>query len=145
MFIVMKVAISHWQGRVSPVFDVARNVLVVETDGGGEQSRREVTFDQAETFPARASRLARTEVNVLICGAISRPLDMAIQALGVEVISQTCGEVECVLRAFMEGQLNSNSFLMPGCRGRGWGSQHRRRGGRCRQNKEKGGDDYAQR
>ena len=26
----MKVAIPHWQGRISPVFDVAGNVLVVE-------------------------------------------------------------------------------------------------------------------
>jgi len=66
----------------------------------------------------RAAFLAGTGVGVLICGAISWPLQMAVSAAGIEVIPQTCGDVEAVLAAFLNGGLNRGGFLMPGCCGR---------------------------
>jgi len=113
----MKVAIPHWQGRVSPVFDVAGNVVVIDVDGGHEQTRREFVFG-VEGPAARAARLAQTGAEVLVCGAISRPLEMALTAAGVEVIPQTCGDVDHVLAALLDGRLQKGAFLMPGCCGR---------------------------
>jgi len=113
----MKIAIPHWRGRVSPVFDVAANVLVAEINGSVERGRQDVSFD-AEEPQARAARLAQTGADVLICGAISRPLEMAVSATGVEVIPQICGDVERVLAAFIGGRLDQDAFLMPGCCGR---------------------------
>ena len=113
----MKVAIPYWQGRISPVFDVAGNVLVVEVDDGVEQARRNVVFD-VEDPQGRAARLTETGANVLVCGAISRPLEMAVSSAGMEVISQICGDLECVLAAFIDGRLGQGAFLMPGCCGR---------------------------
>jgi len=142
---MMKIAISHWQGRVSPVFDVAGNVLVVEVDNGAEAVRQDVVFD-VDGYQARVARLIETGANVLICGAISRPLEMAISAAGIEVIPQTCGDVECVLAAFIGGQLDQGAFLMPGCCGRRRRFQGgRHRGGQCWRNGQKGGDGNAQR
>jgi len=111
----MKVAIPHWQGRVSPVFDVAGRVLLVELDGGLERGRRDVAFD-VEAPHARVERLAAHGTDVLVCGAISRTLETAIAAAGIEVIAQRCGDVECVLAAFLDGRLSRGGFLMPGCR-----------------------------
>jgi len=125
----MKVAIPHWRGRVSPVFDVAERVLIVEFDGGIERSREEVLFD-ADEPQARAARLAETGAEVLVCGAISWPLEMAVAARGIQVIPQTCGDVECVLAAFSDGRLNEDAFLMPGCCGRRRRVRVRRRGRR---------------
>ena len=125
----MKVAIPHWQGRISPVFDVAANVLVVEIADGVEQARQEVAFD-AEDPQVRAQRLAQTGADVLVCGAISWPLEMALSAAGIDVIPQTCGDVEQVLAAFVLGQLQQNAFLMPGCCGRRRQFRARRRGRR---------------
>jgi predicted Fe-Mo cluster-binding NifX family protein len=113
----MKVAIPHWQGRVSPVFDVAANVLVVEIRDGLERSRENVALDAEDPQP-RATRLAQTGAELLICGAISWPLEMALSAAGIDVIPHTCGEVEQVLAAFAHGQLQQDAFLMPGCCGR---------------------------
>ncbi len=113
----MKVAIPHWRGRISPVFDVAGSVLVVELRDGVEQARRDVAFN-CEDLQRRAARLAETGADVLICGAISRPLEMALSTAGIDVIGQTCGEVEQVLAAFARGQLRPDAFLMPGCCGR---------------------------
>lgn len=121
----MKLAIPHWLGRVSPVFDVAGRLLVVTLDGA-EAGRREEVSVTEENPCARAALLVRLGVGVLICGAISRPLEMAVAAAGIEVFSQTCGDVEQVLAAYLDGRLAQDRFLMPGCCGR------RRRGRRGR-------------
>jgi predicted Fe-Mo cluster-binding NifX family protein len=127
------------------VFDVAGNVLLVDVADGREQARQTVAIDAAQS-QARASLLAEHGATVLVCGAISRPLEMAVSAAGIEVISQTCGDMEQVLAAFISGQLNEDLFLMPGCCGRRqrFGAGHRR-GGRCWRHGQKGGDDNAQR
>lgn len=114
---MITVAIPHWRGRVSPVFDVAGNVLLVRIDGGAEAERRDVPFESDDPR-GRAARLAECGADVLICGAISRPLEMAVTAAGLEVIPQTCGDVETVLAAYMNGGLKQDAFLMPGCCGR---------------------------
>ena len=125
----MKVAIPHWQGRISPVFDVAGNVLVIEIADGVEHSRQDVALD-AEDPQLRAARLAQTGADVLICGAISWPLEMALSTAGIDIIPQTCGDVEQVLAAFTRGQLQQDAFLMPGCCGRRRQFRARRRRGR---------------
>ena len=123
----MKVAIPHWQGRVSPVFDAATRLLVIEMADGHECDRVEVPL--AGSDPAqRAKELARSEAGVLICGAISWPLEMAISSEGIEVIAQVCGQIEEVLSAFLEGRLADPAFLMPGC----CGQRRRFRGGHGR-------------
>ncbi|MFP4106158.1 MAG: NifB/NifX family molybdenum-iron cluster-binding protein [Phycisphaerae bacterium] len=121
----MKVAIPHWQGRVSPVFDVSGSVLVVELENSVEQSRKELLLDTDDPR-VRSSLLCEHGVDVLICGAISRGLELILRSRGVDVISQTCGEVRNVLDAFAHGKLNTDAFLMPGC------CRRRRRRGRNR-------------
>lgn len=121
----MKVALPTWDGRVSPVFDVARRLLVVDVERDAEVGRSEVDLEEAR-LAARASRVAAIGVHVLICGAISWPLEAMLTSAGTRVIPRMCGPVDDVLRAFIAGQLASEAFLMPGCRGR----RRRFRGGR---------------
>jgi predicted Fe-Mo cluster-binding NifX family protein len=121
----MRVAIPHWQGRVSPVFDVAASVLLVDLDHGAEIARRDVVLTD-DTPVGRARRMAALGVRTLVCGAVSRPLELALLHSGIEVISQICGEVDQVLDAYKTGRMGQPIFCMPGCRG--W--QRRFRGGR---------------
>jgi predicted Fe-Mo cluster-binding NifX family protein len=121
----MKVAIPTWLGRVSPVFDVAAHVLVVEAGESGAVGREGWTFD-TEDPSARAVRLVETGAEVLICGAISLPMERAVASRGIRVISQVCGDVDEVLQAFFTDGLQKETFLMPGCCGR----RRRRRGRR---------------
>ena len=114
----MKVAIPTWTGRVSPVFDVAKRLLVVELkEGDAEVNREEIAIEETQLM-ARAKRVAQLGVDVLICGAISMPLEAMLASAGVRVIPQTCGTVEDIVRAFASGQLTEETFLMPGCCGR---------------------------
>ena len=139
----MKVAIPYWQGRVSPVLDVAGKFLLVDLEAGREVSRKD-----ASLFPVgpleRVRELRQIGVQILICGAVSRPLELALDAASVQVIPHTCGQVEEVLAAFVNGQLNEYAFLMPGCCGRRRRFRAgRRRGGRCLMHGQKDGDENA--
>jgi len=127
-----KIAIPHWQGRISPVFDVAANVWIVDLHNGAERDRREMTFT-TEALSERAARLATGGVQILICGAISWPLEFAVRTAGIEVISRRCGNVECVLAAFISGELSADGFLMPGCCGQPQRRRMCRRRGRTKE------------
>jgi len=124
----MRVAIPTWDERVSPVFDVAKHLVVVDIEGDVEVNREETRLDETQLM-TRARRVAELGVDVLICGAISQPLENMLTAAGVRVIPQTCGRAEDVFRAFVSGQLADTAFLMPGCCGRRRRFRGRRRGG----------------
>lgn len=115
----MRIAIPQWQGRVSPVFDVAGSLLVVDFEDGREVRREEMGLAQTDAL-SRAAELARLGADVLICGAVSAPLEARLAAAGVQVIGFVCGSVEDILAGFATGELASPAFLMPGCRGRRW-------------------------
>lgn len=70
----MNVAIAHWRGRISRVFDVAANVLVVEVSDGVGHAREDVALDE-EDPQLRAARLAQTGTHIMICSAISCPVE----------------------------------------------------------------------
>jgi predicted Fe-Mo cluster-binding NifX family protein len=113
----MKVAIPHWQSRVSPVFDVAQHVVLVDLDAPDPRNRTNVILDDED--PARRARqLAGSGAEILICGAISLPMETAVSAAGIRVVAQICGNIECVLQAFAENRLGQDAFRMPGCCGR---------------------------
>ena len=101
--------------RVSPVFDVAKHLLLVDIDHSTEVARCNKTINETELV-TRASHVADLGVEVLICGAISKPLKMILEAKGIEVVGQVCGNVEEVMQAFLKGALNNQLFLMPGCK-----------------------------
>jgi len=120
----MKIAIPTWNGHVSPVFDTAQRLLVVDVADGAETKRSEHRLRE-QLLPQRVARLNQLGVEVLICGAVSRPLAGMIAASGIVLVPFISGECEQVLSAYLKGQLPSPQFLMPGC----GGPRHRRHGG----------------
>lgn len=98
------------------MFDVAEHLLLVDVNGTSQSGRRIRRLRATESLP-RAQALAANDVDVLICGAISRPMEHALAGAGVEVVSGICGNVECVLRAFSLGLLDDDPTLhLPGRR-----------------------------
>lgn len=121
----MRIAVPINNDRISPVFDVAGRLLVVDVEGDRETGRTEVALEDQEVGP-RVRRVGELHVDVLICGAVSRPLEMMLEDAGVDVVPHTCGNVEDVLRAYRTGALSESAFVMPGC----CGHRRRFRGGR---------------
>jgi predicted Fe-Mo cluster-binding NifX family protein len=133
MATTMKIAIPTWQGRISPVFDSATLLLVVELADGAEVGRSEERLTEVLP-PQRVARLKELGVDVLVCGAVSRPLAEMITASGIALVPFISGEADVVLGAYLSNKLPSPQFVMPGCwgRGPGWGSGMGRGPGPCR-------------
>jgi len=110
----VRLAIPHHQGRISPVFDTAGSVLLIEIESGREV-RRESRSLSRNDLPARAGEFLSLEPDMLICGAISAPLETLLISSGVQVIGFLCGSVDEVLAAFLNGDIARPEFSMPGC------------------------------
>ncbi len=111
----MKLAIPEFNGRVSPVFDCCRRLLVVDTSVEG--SNRIASQDWSEVvWVKRPARLREMGVKTLLCGGISADLAREIEEKGVEVIPWVSGEVSEVMDAYLEGRLPDPRLTMPGCR-----------------------------
>ena len=108
-----------WAGRVSPVFDVAKRLLLVEVEHSTVGCRMEHDLSAG----SRVSTLTRLGVELLICGAISRRLERSLCGAGIDVVSDTTGPVDEVVNAFLAGTLSDDRFAMPGC----CRKRHRRR------------------
>ncbi len=128
---VMKTAIPIWEGRVSPVLDTARQLLVVDVTDGQEASRTALDIPPMH-FAQMAKFVRDLGVDTVICGAISRQLETKFATLGIRIIPWLRGEVDEVLSAHVNGNLQDGYFFLPGC-GRG-----RRRCGR-RRRRDRGG------
>ncbi len=120
----MKIALPTFNGRISPVFDTAQKLVLVEVDGANELSRAKHAM-ASKSLARRAADLNELGVEILLCGAISRPLAMMVAAHGIEIVPFISGEVDEVLGAYLQGRLADPRFLMPGC----CGMRRRFRGG----------------
>ncbi|MDF7798666.1 NifB/NifX family molybdenum-iron cluster-binding protein [Pontiellaceae bacterium B1224] len=119
----MKVAITEWQGRVAPVFDVAGTVLIFETKSG-----EMLETAALPTLDPRSKLVFLTEqgIHVLICGAITRRMREYAEMLGIRINPFVSGEIEEVWSAWRDGTLDEACYSMPGCR------HCRRRKGQCK-------------
>jgi predicted Fe-Mo cluster-binding NifX family protein len=114
----MRLALTVWKDRISPVFDVARNILVVDVEDGIAVGRRNENFVEQDPFQ-KIARLVELRVQTLVCGAVSSPVAGAASAYGIRMIPFVAGDVDAVIDAFLTGSLLNPAFCMPGCRGRG--------------------------
>jgi len=110
----MKMAITSWNGRIAPVFDVSRQVVVMEARGGRIINRQEHDLESSEPS-AKVIRLTELGIDTLICGAVSRPLADMIVARGIKLVPFVAGETDQVAEAYLTGNLLNTAFAMPGC------------------------------
>jgi predicted Fe-Mo cluster-binding NifX family protein len=109
----MKVALSIWNGRISPVFDVSERCLII--DDGSSASNGEIVDFAGWTSDEKARFLAEKGVSTLICGAVSHEYEESFLARGIELIPFIAGPIERVAEAWRAGSLLRGSFSMPGC------------------------------
>ncbi|MBN2686257.1 MAG: hypothetical protein JXR40_13335 [Pontiellaceae bacterium] len=118
----MKSAITVWQGRVAPVFDVSGTILVFDST--------DVDYREELALPGGHPRsklqfLLDHGIGNLICGAITRRTQELADALGISLYPFVSGSIEEVWAAQKKGTLLNACYSMPGCR------RCRRRQGRC--------------
>ena len=121
----MKTGFAHWNNRIAPVFDTARHIVIIDT--GSVQNHTETLELIPDNQPLLKIRQLRDKgVQILVCGAISRPVRQMISAYGIRVIPFITGDLQDVIQAWRCGTLEIGSFSMPGC----CQKRHRRTGDR---------------
>ncbi len=127
----MRVGITIWGSRVSPVADTATELLVAASDGGAWREEGRVPLGE-EGVGRTAHRIADLGLDVLVCGAISRRYAAVLESDGVRVLPWVAGDWQEVLSALANGELRRDQFMMAGCArgGRGRGRGGGRGGGR---------------
>jgi len=115
---------------LATVADFAQRLLLIDMDGVREMQRDEIDFS-IPVLPAKVAALSDNGVNILICGAVSRPFAAMASHSGIDIIPFVSGRVDDVLDGFCRGCLDDPRFSMPGgmdkmgpgygrrCRGRG--------------------------
>lgn len=110
----MKTAFAYWDNRIAPVFDIARQIYVVETESGRIIAETEELFAN-DMQAKKVFRIVELGISTLVCGAISRPLHAMIIGSGIRVICFVAGDLRRIIKAWLDGNLESGKFAMPGC------------------------------
>ncbi len=113
----MKAAFTVWNERISPVFDVARSVLIVKAGQGEILAQEELSLAQLSERE-KLHCLLNHQVELLVCGAISRSLQSAVESVGIRVYPFCSGDITQLISCWLKGDLERECFAMPGCRHR---------------------------
>ncbi|MDD9304505.1 MAG: dinitrogenase iron-molybdenum cofactor biosynthesis domain-containing protein [Desulfobacter sp.] len=110
----MKIAITAWGNRVSPVFDAARTLLIADIKGHTIKSKTYVSF-HPDDIQDLAALLSHEQVSTLICGAISTEPSDQIAENHIRLISFVSGNALDILNSFASRYTIDQSHMMPGC------------------------------
>ena len=100
----MRIAIPTFEHRVSPRFDCAPFIVIVDI-ARGEVVQREALSTSAWESDQRIRMLVERGVNVVVCGGVDRVSAQSLVDAGVEVCSGVSGECQQALRSLLEGRL----------------------------------------
>lgn len=128
----MRIAIATFRTQVSPRFDCANTIWLIEVDGETEISRAEISLTQVPP-PARAGFLRSHGASVLLCGGLRRRDYFDLVEQGIEIIAGLMGDAQEILTAYRQGRLDPAPRWEPGRRfghhqGRGQRSHGSHRG-----------------
>ncbi len=109
----MKIALTIWGNRISPVFDSAKILLLVDVKNSVITRRAQKQFKPH--VPANFIAASQNyKFDVLICGAISDENITLVEQSGTELFSFVTGNVDKVLAAFIKDRKRISDYLMPG-------------------------------
>jgi predicted Fe-Mo cluster-binding NifX family protein len=97
----MRVAIPTFGDEVAPRFCFARELLVVEVDGGSVGERRRYVL--SGTWSERIKTLSELGVGVLLCCGFNRNLLPMAGDVGLTVIWGLQGDVNAILDDYVGG------------------------------------------
>ncbi|MEA3466014.1 MAG: hypothetical protein U9R29_08445 [Thermodesulfobacteriota bacterium] len=139
----MKAAFTIWNGRIAPVFDVAGQVMLV--DSNGEQDPHTIINLPCGSACEKIIFLQQLHVQVLVCGAMTRRTARYAHELNMEVFPFIAGEQQEIIDTWLSKHLLDKRFCMPGCGRNDCFRKHRggqgRRGRNSRQHTAKPPED----
>ncbi|WP_321493045.1 NifB/NifX family molybdenum-iron cluster-binding protein [uncultured Desulfobacter sp.] len=110
----MKVAITTWGNRVSPVFDAAKTLLIADVENQSINSKKYESF-HPDDIGALAALLNRERVDALVCGAISETYAARLDENKVRMFAFITGNTMDILDCLARHNTINPNFMMPGC------------------------------
>ena len=110
----MRIAAAIWEDKISPLMDTASRLLIIDRSTPENTTRYEAAFFGHGIWH-RTKFIVGHDVEVLLCGAISRPFKNMLCANGVQVVNGLSGSIETIMDAYLTGNLDRSVFFMPGC------------------------------
>jgi len=109
----LKISITIWGNRISPVFDVASELLVADIENKKVKEKTYISFDPG--IPLELIKtLKQAQISILICGAISiQPAELIVQN-DIKLISFATGNTLKLLDSFAKTGDIDQKFIMPG-------------------------------
>ncbi len=109
----MKIAITIWGNRISPVFDSANTLMIAQVENSKIVNQIIEEFNPTIATQI-ASVLKNYQIDVLICGALTQHQSEIIEQAGTKLIPFVSGNAEKVLVSYIKEPLLIVDFLMPG-------------------------------
>ena len=110
----MKIAITVWNGRISPLFDSASNVCIYEGSSEADFSKQHISFAD-HSAEAKADILLQSGIDLLICGAVSCDAERILSQKGIAVYAYLSGEADEIIKTISSNKPIYEKFAMPGC------------------------------
>lgn len=110
----MRIAIAVSGRDTATTLDFAHELEVVQVKSAEIVKRTREQFNRADDS-GRIRQLLSHGIDVLICGAVSRPIVAALENSRIHIFPLVSGPVDDILSAFMTDQLSDPKYLMAGC------------------------------
>jgi predicted Fe-Mo cluster-binding NifX family protein len=107
------IGVTIWGDQVSPLLDAATRLLTVEVACSAVRSRQLVWLPSFAPLQ-RVARIEEMGVDSVICGAISYEYEILLKSHKIEVIAWVRGNVDDVIKAYLDGTLNTEIHRLPG-------------------------------
>jgi len=108
-----RIAIPIFQNRVSPVLDTCQHLLLLDVDRGKEMSRQTVFLGEIP-LTERFDMMTNLGVVTVICGGVSETFANMLSGSNVHLRNGVAGNVDEVIRAYLEDRIDKPRFYMPG-------------------------------
>ncbi len=109
----MRLALPEHKGRIAPVFDCCKRLLVVD-----RRSDRDIVLQSQDwstlARAARPSGLRELRIHTLLCGGISCCMEGMVCRQDIKVIPWLSGDIKDILNAFRNQRIEDPRFMMPG-------------------------------
>jgi len=121
----MKLAMPVWENNLSTVLDFSENLLIVEIEGEEIKGRSCVNWSLCNDA-MKLSLMKEEGVSILLCGAVSKAMQIMLESSGIDLISCLRGRTEVILKAYLDGNLYDESLRLPGASITGLRKKNRR-------------------
>ncbi len=110
----MKIAITSSGNKIATTFDFVDEIVLFDCNNKKIINEKRIVF-MKQYIPWRAKILKELKVDIIICGAISNWSKIMLHHHGIKIISGITGDMEIVIKEFLNGNTHLDRYRMPGC------------------------------